>query len=426
MSISTLLQNVGPFNVSAEEYDPVGASVPLRESKVLVIGAGGLGCEIIKNLALTGFKNIWIIDMDTIDLSNLNRQFLFRKSDIGKLKAEVAAKFVLERLDDPDLNITPYFGKIQDKPKEFYKQFSCIISGLDSVEARRWINATVMSLVDPTFEHIIPLIDGGTEGFRGQSRVIIPTITSCYECTLHMLTPKVTYPVCTIANTPRLPEHCIEWANEIEWPRHFKHKFDGDNPDHVDWMYKTALERARSFNIDGVTRSLTLGVVKSIIPAIASTNAVIAASCCNEAFKIITDANGILENYMMYSGDDQVFTYTFNSSKNPQCPICGTQTKFVRCQNWWTLERFIEELTKIPEIQVKSPSLSTVNKKLFFASPPTLYETTKLNLLKKLRSLVSENDEIAITDSSLPISLRVQIQFLGPDEEPDNINVLLT
>lgn len=79
-----------------------------------------------------------------------------------------------------------------------------------------------------------PLIDGGTEGksgiqgkltfskgFRGQARVIIPTQSSCYECSLDMLGKRTVYPVCTIATTPRLPEHCIEWASVLEWPRVF-------------------------------------------------------------------------------------------------------------------------------------------------------------------------------------------------------------
>lgn len=56
-------------------------------------------------------------------------------------------------------------------------------------------------------------------GFKGQARVIIPTQTSCYECSLGLLNKQTAFPICTIANTPRLPEHCIEWASVLEWPR---------------------------------------------------------------------------------------------------------------------------------------------------------------------------------------------------------------
>ena len=88
-----------------------------------------------------GFKNIHVIDMDTIDISNLNRQFLFREKDVGRYKAEVAAEFINKRV--PGTNVIPHNMKIQDKDEDFYTQFHLIVCGLDSIVARRWINGFV-------------------------------------------------------------------------------------------------------------------------------------------------------------------------------------------------------------------------------------------------------------------------------------------
>lgn len=101
--------------------------------------------------------------LDTIDVSNLNRQFLFRQADVGKSKAETAAKFVERRVKG--VKITPHNCKIQDKDDDFYMQFQLVICGLDSIEARRWINAQLVDMVDEDNpDSLKPLIDGGTEG----------------------------------------------------------------------------------------------------------------------------------------------------------------------------------------------------------------------------------------------------------------------
>lgn len=426
-SIASLITAVGPFNEIPEDYDVSLGKSALEEAKVLVIGAGGLGCEILKNLALTGFKHIDVIDMDTIDVSNLNRQFLFRQSDVGKPKSSTAASFVKKRMNDPSLSINAHCCKIEDLSVDFYKQFTVVICGLDNVQARRWINAVLVGMVDENLNNLIPLVDGGTEGFRGQARVILPTLSSCFECSLDLISPKTTYPVCTIANTPRLPEHCIEWASQLEWPRRFPgKKFDADSPDDVETMYRLSLARAEEFNIGNVTKLLTLGVVKNIIPAISSTNAIIAAACCNEAFKIVLGTYPILDNYMMYSGDDSIFTYTYAHAKKPNCMVCGNAFKKITASRWWTLQDLLDFLAIQPDLMLKSPSLTTARINMYMRQPPSLEEQTRVNLDKKLLDLVSENEEILVTDQSLPLALKLVIEkFTGPDSQPlDFSNIL--
>ncbi|PWY76535.1 NEDD8-activating enzyme E1 catalytic subunit [Aspergillus eucalypticola CBS 122712] len=406
----SVLTKSGPF--SDEDWVPGPETISaLESSKILVIGAGGLGCEILKNLALSGFKDIHVIDMDTIDISNLNRQFLFRQSDIGKPKAEVAAAFVERRVKG--VKITPYVGKIQDKDEDYYMQFKIIVCGLDSIEARRWINSTLVGMVDfEDPESLKPLIDGGTEGFKGQARVILPTLSSCIECQLDMHAPRPAVPLCTIATIPRQPQHCIEWAHQIAWQEQRKDDaFDSDDMEHIGWVYNAALERAKQFNIPGVTFQMTQGVVKNIIPAIASTNAVIAAATTSEALKIATSCNPYLENYMMYAGEEGVYTYTFEAEKKPDCPVCGNLARKLNVNPNMTLEEFIETLGERPEAQLKKPSMRTEEKTLYQRFPPQLEEQTRANLKLKLKDLIEDGQEIAVSDPAYIIDFRFRLAF---------------
>jgi ubiquitin-like 1-activating enzyme E1 B len=176
----------------------------LHESKVLVVGAGGIGCELLKDLVMTGFHNIEVLDLDTIDLSNLNRQFLFQNEHIKQSKAIVARETVLKF--NPKAIIVAHFDNIFNKKYniEWFKQFKIVLNALDNVAARRHVNKMCLAAG-------IPLVESGTAGYLGQVSVHLKNLTKCYDCDPKEIEQK-TYPVCTIRSTPSTPIHCIVWA----------------------------------------------------------------------------------------------------------------------------------------------------------------------------------------------------------------------
>ncbi|CAN1255857.1 SUMO-activating enzyme subunit 2 [Linum perenne] len=190
-------------------------SPAIKGAKVLMVGAGGIGCELLKTLALSGFEDIHIIDMDTIEVSNLNRQFLFRQCHVGQSKAKVARDAVLRFR--PHISITPYHANVKDSDfnVDFFKQFNVVLNGLDNVDARRHVNRLCLAAE-------VPLVESGTTGFLGQVSVHVKGRTDCYECNPKPA-PK-TYPVCTITSTPSKFVHCIVWAKELLFAKLFGDK----------------------------------------------------------------------------------------------------------------------------------------------------------------------------------------------------------
>ena len=121
------------------------------------------------------------------------------------------------------------------------------------------------------------------------------------------------------------------------------------------WIYQKALERAEQFHIPGVTYNLTLGVVKKVIPAVASTNAIIAAACSLEAIKVITKFAPVLSNYMMYNGRMDVNADVIYNERNPECLVCASVTREIRIGR---NEFFSDFLSKLDEMfMIKDPSI---------------------------------------------------------------------
>lgn len=329
--------------------------------------------------------------------------------------------------------VTGHLGKIQDRGPEFYKQFQIVICGVDNVAARRWMNSYLHNLLEyenPSDEEmegagdsgaavvdpssIIFLVDSGTEGLRGNIRVITPGNSSCTECNVELFPPEIRVPLCTIAATPRNAAHCIQYAGLIAWNdlAPFKDengdvaKYDTDNPEHMSWIMKIAQERALEFRVTvggPIDMSKTLGVIKNIIPAIASTNALIAAAAVNEALKIATSAAGMLDNYMLYNAEEGSHVTVQSFAKNPSCEVCGNPPRELKVDPLSTLGALKETLMATPQFALQNPRLLIEDRVLFMkAGMEQLRALYNSNLEKSIGELLQEGDMLTVSDDALP------------------------
>ncbi|HSV42335.1 MAG TPA: ThiF family adenylyltransferase [Methanomassiliicoccales archaeon] len=147
-------------------------------AKVMVIGAGALGNEVVKNLVLSGFRKITLVDMDHVVRSNLNRCVFFGEDDAtGKsMKAQVVARNASRM--DPDVDIVPIVGKVEELDEGLLKEHDLVFGCLDNIMARLHLNAH-------SYFAGIPYIDGGTDGFSGKVQAVLPPSTPCLQCAMN-------------------------------------------------------------------------------------------------------------------------------------------------------------------------------------------------------------------------------------------------
>ncbi len=148
----------------------------VRDATVLVVGAGALGNEVLKNLALMGIGNLLIADFDTIEDSNLSRSVLFREKNNGQRKVDAAAEGIKDL--NPDVKVKPWHGDINfEMGMGVFRHVDAIVGCLDNREARLSINRLCWA-VDR------PWVDGAIQELMGIVRVFWPGNGACYECTL--------------------------------------------------------------------------------------------------------------------------------------------------------------------------------------------------------------------------------------------------
>ena len=147
----------------------------LGSARVLVVGAGALGNELLKNLALLGVGHVTVVDGDRIEHSNLSRSVLYRAGDAGRYKADVAAERAVELY--PEMRVTPIVGDVRcDVGLGHFRAADVVLGGLDNREARLFINRAC-------YRFGVPFVDGAIESLDGSARTFVPP-GPCYECTM--------------------------------------------------------------------------------------------------------------------------------------------------------------------------------------------------------------------------------------------------
>jgi ubiquitin-activating enzyme E1 len=195
----------------------------IEESQGFLVGSGAIGCEMVKLYALMGVAAgnerglLTLTDMDNIEKSNLNRQFLFRPADVGKPKSLTAAEAAFHI--NPNVKIEAKVDRVGAETEnifntEFFESLDFVTNALDNVDARRYMDQRCVF-------YRRPLLESGTLGTKGNTQVVVPHLTESYSSSQDP--PEKTIPFCTLHNFPNNNEHTIEWAMDF-----FSGTFKGD------------------------------------------------------------------------------------------------------------------------------------------------------------------------------------------------------
>uniref|UniRef100_A0AAX7VCY1 E1 ubiquitin-activating enzyme n=1 Tax=Astatotilapia calliptera TaxID=8154 RepID=A0AAX7VCY1_ASTCA len=184
----------------------------LAKQRYFLVGAGAIGCELLKNFAMIGLAagegEVIVTDMDTIEKSNLNRQFLFRPWDVTKMKSDTAAAAV--KLMNPAIKITGHQNRVGPDTEriyddDFFESLDGVANALDNVDARMYMDRRCVY-------YRKPLLESGTLGTKGNVQVVIPFLTESYSSSQDP--PEKSIPICTLKNFPNAIEHTLQWARD--------------------------------------------------------------------------------------------------------------------------------------------------------------------------------------------------------------------
>ncbi|PSN34011.1 Ubiquitin-like modifier-activating enzyme 1 [Blattella germanica] len=220
----------------------------LGAQKYFIVGAGAIGCELLKNFAMMGIGageggQVTVTDMDLIEKSNLNRQFLFRPSDVQRPKSVCAGKAV--RRMNPQMNVVAHENRVGPETEKvyddtFFESLDGVANALDNVDARIYMDRRCVY-------YRKPLLESGTLGTKGNTQVVVPFLTESYSSSQDP--PEKSIPICTLKNFPNAIEHTLQWARD---------SFEG--------LFRQAAENAAQYMADPqfVERTLKLPGVQPL------------------------------------------------------------------------------------------------------------------------------------------------------------------
>ncbi|MFX0122899.1 MAG: ThiF family adenylyltransferase [Candidatus Hodarchaeota archaeon] len=379
---------------------------------ILIAGVGGTGSELAKNLALLGIGNLILVDDDTIEYSNLNRQMLFREEDVGQKKAEIAKERIQEQFN-PDMKIKQYSNKLQNIPQRIFHKADIIAGCVDNFLARQYLNAMAVELR-------IPLIDSATDGYFGQIQYIKPRITACLACE----TPpppeetRVLTAPCTIVGVPRVREHCA-WKALYEFNAKHERGPEETSLEDITELTKLANNCANKYSFGHFNEKELLQLILFHVPSLITVNAVTSGIQSQEIVKAIflekkeflkeseqTTLENLLKaqrfripHFSVYSALTGTIS-TFDLVPDPNCMVCGQSNVMKHAKRTIAVDR------KLPFGSILETIRQEYNKDYIgFRGNFLLPEDVSI------QKILSDGDRITLSCTTDDEEIRVQVIF---------------
>ncbi|KAL3853736.1 hypothetical protein ACJMK2_017251 [Sinanodonta woodiana] len=230
----------------------------LGDLKYFLVGAGAIGCEMLKNWAMMGLAcgnkgHVFVTDMDIIEKSNLNRQFLFRPWDVQKPKSSTAASAAKDM--NPSLKITAQENRVGPDTEsiytdEFFEGLDGVANALDNIDARMYMDRRCVY-------YCKSLLESGTLGTKANVQVVIPHMTESYSSSQDP--PEKSIPICTLKNFPNAIEHTLQWARDT-----FEGEFKGPIETAIQYLTEPKF-MDRILKQQGTSPMETLEAVKKVL-----------------------------------------------------------------------------------------------------------------------------------------------------------------